>query len=109
MAVSVDEHGHLTNAADWSEEVAQALARAAGIELGTDHWRVIAVVRDFHGETGVAPSMRPLVKLVRERLGPDLGASIALMRLFPPSYAERGGSARLIAQIAGLPVPDGCL
>ena len=56
-------------------------------------------------KTGAAPSMRPLVKLVREQAGPDLGSSIALMRLFLPD-TMRGGSARLIAQIAGLPVPE---
>ena len=52
--------------------------------------------------------MRPLVKLVRERVGPELGSSIALMRLFPPDKM-RGGSARLVALIAGLPVPENCL
>ncbi len=35
--------------------------------LGEDHWRVIDVVRRFHAETGVSPSMRPLVKLARQR------------------------------------------
>ena len=108
MALKVDCHGHLADAEAWSEEIASAFAEAAGIELSTDHWRVLAVVRAFYGDTGVAPSMRPLVKLVRGRLGPVLGSSIALMRLFPPD-TMRGGSARLVAQIAGLPVPDNCL
>ena len=108
MALKVDRYGHLVDAAAWSEEVASAFAEAARIELATDHWRVLAVVRAFHGDTGVAPSMRPLVKLVRERIGPELGSSIALMRLFPPDRM-RGGSARLVAQIAGLPVPENCL
>lgn len=108
MALKVDGYGHLADAAAWTEEIASAFAEAAGIELSTDHWRVLAVVRAFHDDTGVAPSMRPLVKLVRERLGPELGSSIALMRLFPPD-TMRGGSARLVAQIAGLPVPENCL
>ena len=89
MALKVDCHGHLTDAEAWSEEVASALAGGVGIDLG-------------------APSMRPLVKLVRERVGPELGSSIALMRLFPPDTL-RGGSARLVALIAGLPVPENCL
>ena len=108
MALKVDDYGHLVDAEKWSEEIASTFAEAAGIELSTDHWRVLAVVRTFHGDTGVAPSMRPLVKLVRECLGPDLGSSIALMRLFPPDTMP-GGSARLVAQIAGLPVPENCL
>lgn len=108
MALKVDGYGHLADAEAWSEEIARALADGAGIELSADHWRVLAVVRAFHGDTGVAPAMRPLVKLLRERLGPELGSSIALMRLFPPDTL-RGGSARLVARIAGLPVPADCL
>ena len=108
MALRLNQHGHLADAGDWSETVARDFAQEVGIVLDDDHWRVLRVVRDFHRDTGVAPSMRPLVKLVRERLGGGLGASIALMRLFPPGTI-RGGSARVIAQIAGLPVPEGCL
>lgn len=108
MALKVDCHGHLADAGAWSEEIASALAGSAGIDLAAEHWRVIAAVRAFHRDTGVAPSMRPLVKLVRERVGPELGSSIALMRLFPPGKL-RGGSARLVALIAGLPVPENCL
>ena len=108
MALKVDCHGHLADAEAWSEEVAGTLAGGAGIDLGREHWRILAAVRDFYRDTGVAPSMRPLVKLVRERLGPELGSSIALMRLFPPDKV-RGGSARLVALIAGLPVPENCL
>lgn len=108
MAVKVDGHGHLTDAEAWSEEVATALAGDAGIDLAADHWHVLRAVRDFHRETGVPPSMRPLVRLVRERVGAELGTSIALMRLFPPDRM-RGGSARLVALIAGLPVPENCL
>ena len=108
MALKVDSHGHLADAEAWSREIARALASGVGIDLGPDHWRVLATVRDFHRDTGVAPSMRPLVKLVRERVSPELGSSIALMRLFPPDKM-RGGSARLVALIAGLPVPENCL
>ena len=108
IALKVDHHGHLADAEAWSEEIASSFAEAARIELSTDHWHVLAVVRAFHEDTGVAPSMRPLVKLVRERVGRELGTSIALMRLFPPDRM-RGGSARLVAQIAGLPVPENCL
>ena len=108
MALKVDRHGHLADAEAWSEEVAGTLASGVGIDLAADHWRVLAAVRDFHRDTGIAPSMRPLVKLVRDRVGPELGSSIALMRLFPPDKM-RGGSARLVSLVAGLPVPENCL
>lgn len=103
VALTLDEDGHLVAAADWSPTVAATLAEQCEIELGVDHWRVLDAVRQFHAETGVSPSMRPLVRLVRERVGDELASSIALLRLFP------GSPATLVAKIAGLPRPDKCL
>ena len=103
MDVVLDADRHLADPTAWSEAVAGVLAEEEGVELGTDHWRVVAAVRRFYLETGVSPSMRPLVKLLREREGDDLASSIALMRLFPGSPATR------VARIAGLPRPDKCL
>ena len=94
--------GHLIDAETWSRAVARQLAKEDGIELDDDHWRVIEAVRDFHRDTGVVPSMRPLVRLLRER-APALASSIALLRLFP------GNPATLTAKFAGLPRPDKCL
>lgn len=101
--IETDAEGYLTDLSRWSREVAEAFARQADIVLGTDHWRVIDLVRDFYEETGVAPAMRPLVKLARERLGQEFGSSIALMRLFP------GNPAKVVARIGGLPRPTNCL
>ena len=102
MDLTLDADGHLAQTGDWSCAVAAHLAAQAAVELNADHWRVIKAVRRFHAETGVAPSMRALVKLLRER-EPALASSIALLRLFP------GNSANLVAKLAGLPRPDRCL
>ena len=101
MDLKLDAEGCLADPRAWSKEAAEALARESGIELGSDHWRVINAVRRFHAETGISPSMRPLVKLLRagER---DLASSIALLRLFPDN------PARLVAKLAGLAKPDNC-
>jgi tRNA 2-thiouridine synthesizing protein E len=99
----VDRDGHLRNLQDWSEAVAEALARKEGITMTPLHWSIIGIVRDFHRRTEVAPAMRPLVKLVRDQLGADIGNSLTLHELFP------GSPARVIARIAGLPRPKSCL
>ena len=99
----VDPDGHLRYLADWSPAVAEGLARAAGITLSPTHWLIIELVREFHQRTEVSPAMRPLVKLVRERLGSETGNSIVLHQLFPQS------PARVIARLAGLPRPKNCL
>ena len=103
MDMILDEDGHLADPHSWSESKAQMLAGIEGIELGPDHWRVINATRDFYLETGVSPSMRPLVRLMGDRVGAELAASRALMRLFP------GSPARRVARISGLPRPDKCL
>ncbi len=99
----VDRDGHLRELTDWSIEVAARLANEAGITLRAEHWAIIKLVRDFHARTEVAPAMRPLVKIVKEKLGAEVGNSLKLHELFP------GSPARTIARIAGLPRPKNCL
>jgi tRNA 2-thiouridine synthesizing protein E len=99
----LDKEGYLVDLRDWDESVAVELAARAGLTLTPEHWRIVAVLRDFYGTTGVSPSMRPLVKLVREHLGQAVGNSVRLHSLFP------GNPAKLAAKIAGLPRPTNCL
>ena len=103
LDLSLDREGYLKNISDWSNEVAEQLAGQSGITLNNNHWQLIMLVREFYRETGISPTMRPLVKLVRQRIDPELGTSIALMKLFP------GNPAKLIAKISGLPRPTNCL
>ena len=100
--IALDPDGYLKELSQWSEDLARDLAAGMEVTLTPDHWRVIDMVRAFHAETGVAPAMRPLVKLARLRLGEEFGSSIALMRLFP------GNPAKRIAKIGGLPRPTNC-
>ena len=95
--------GYLIELADWNPEVAAALAQIDGVELTQAHWQVLEVVRAFQAETGISPSMRPLVKLVREHLGDERGTSLYLLELFP------GNPAKVAARIAGLPRPSHCI
>ncbi len=103
MALKLDADRHLTDPDAWSPSVAESLANDAGIGLTDAHWRVLRALRAFYAETGVAPTMRPLVRLVRDRVGEDLASSLALMRLFT------GDAAGTAAKLAGLPHPDKCL
>ena len=98
----LDKEGFLRNLSDWSPAVAADLARADGIELSNEHWEVIEVVRDFYREYHIAPATRVLVKIIADRLGPDKGKSIYLMRLFS------GKPAKLVCKIGGLPKPPNC-
>ena len=100
---ATDQEGYLVNLEDWTPEVAGLLAERESIELTPDHWELIEVMREFYQTFEQAPSMRPLVKWVGQRLGTEKGRSIYLMRLFPPSPAKLG------CKIAGLPRPHHCI
>lgn len=103
MGLRVDKEGYLLELSDWSEEIAGTLAEHEGVALTDAHWAVIRVLRGFYQETGVSPAMRPLVKLVGEKLGGDKASSLYLLSLFP------GNPAKLAAKIAGLPRPTNCI
>ena len=103
MDLELDNDGYLKELSAWNPKVAVVLAAAEELDLTDAHWDVLSVLRDFHHETGVSPSMRPLVKLVRESLGEDKGTSIYLLGLFP------GNPAKVAAKIAGLPRPTNCI
>jgi dissimilatory sulfite reductase related protein len=95
--VDVDAEGFLTDPEQWNEEIAEAIARDAGIEeLTPRHWQVVRFMRERYLATGSAPSIRAL--------GKESGVPVKeLYELFPK------GPARLAARIGGIPKPKGCI
>jgi tRNA 2-thiouridine synthesizing protein E len=95
--VSRDAEGFLTDPRQWNEEIAEALAREAGIaELTPRHWQVVRFMRETYLATGEAPSIRTL--------GKASGVPVKeLYELFPK------GPAKLAARIGGIPKPHGCI
>ncbi|MGZ5032911.1 MAG: TusE/DsrC/DsvC family sulfur relay protein [Usitatibacter sp.] len=79
-----DSEGYLIEPRNWSEDIATALARRDGIELGDDHWDVIRFMRRHYEEHQVAPDSRHVVRHLVERLGPQ--ARNLLFELFPYGY-----------------------
>jgi TusE/DsrC/DsvC family sulfur relay protein len=95
--VDVDAEGFLTDPQQWNEEIAEAIARDAGIEeLTPRHWQVVRFMRERYLTTGAAPSIRAL--------GKESGVPVKeLYELFPK------GPAKLAAKIGGIPKPKGCI
>ncbi|WP_327433548.1 TusE/DsrC/DsvC family sulfur relay protein [Streptomyces sp. NBC_01236] len=96
-AVPVDDDGFFTDPAQWTEPMAEQIAREAGIETLTDrHWTVIRFMRAQFAEKGTGPTVRVL--------GKTSGVSVKeLYQLFPK------GPAKTAAKIAGIPKPRGCI
>jgi tRNA 2-thiouridine synthesizing protein E len=92
-----DEEGFLQDPALWTEEVGKDLAAAEGIErLNEDHWKVIRILREYHGKFNVAPP----VQMVCKRTGLQVKH---VHQLFP------GGLVKCACKVAGLPKPTGCI
>ena len=100
---ALDKDGYLRDHTAWTEQIALQLAELEGITLTERHWRVIKLLRSYYARTDIAPTMRPLVKLVKTEFGQEIGSSALLMGLF-------GGSpAKVAAKISGLPRPTNCI
>lgn len=100
--VRLDEHGHLVNAGDWTEAVANALAQRDAVLLDDGHWWLIRFVREYHLRYDNPPLMRTLVAELKAA-GRSGDGSRYLYRLFPD------GPVRLACKYGGLPKPDWCL
>jgi tRNA 2-thiouridine synthesizing protein E len=91
-----DADGFLADPSQWSEELAEQLAREVGIRsLEETHWRVIRFIREYYLQNGRAPLHRELKK----------GSGMTLMEiegLFP------GGIKMGARLLAGLPNPKSC-
>ncbi len=101
--LATDAAGYLRDRADWSEALAQELARRDGLILTEDHWQVLRFVRQYHDEFAMTPGMRLLVRAIAKQLGEDKGNSRYLYRLFPD------GPAKQACRYAGLPKPVSCI
>jgi len=98
-----DSEGFLLDLNDWTPEIAQAVADTVNIQLSEEHWLVINATRAFYLEFDQSPSMRLLVKWLKNNDLTHLATSIKLMSLFGES------PARQASLISGLPKPDNCL
>ena len=101
--LETDEEGYLVNLSDWTEDVANVIAKAENVEMSENHWEVVNFLREYYNEYQIAPAVRVLTKAIGKKLGPDKGNSKYLYELFP--Y----GPAKQACKIAGLPKPTGCV
>ncbi|MFM2483656.1 TusE/DsrC/DsvC family sulfur relay protein [Celerinatantimonas yamalensis] len=101
--IETDAEGYLLDSTQWSEELASVIANSEGINLSEPHWQVVHFVRDFYLQFNTSPAIRPLVKAMGKKYGPEKGNSRYLYRLFPK------GPAKQATKIAGLPKPARCI
>ena len=103
LALATNDQGFLLNAADWDEQVAEALAAANHIQLTDAHWEIIRFMRDYYQQFKHLPNARVFAKAIAKTLGEDKGNSRYLLKLFPD------GPLKYTCKLAGLPKPPTCL
>jgi tRNA 2-thiouridine synthesizing protein E len=97
VTIEVDGEGFLTNPAQWTRDIAAAIAGEEGIrELLPAHWQVIDFIREEFKTNGAVPTIRRINKA-------GVVSTKELYDLFP------GGPAKKAAKIAGLAKPAGCV
>lgn len=95
--ISVNAEGYMTDANQWTREIAEFLAKQEGINVLTpEHWKIIEYCR----ETGVASGKSPTLRQITTGTGVS---TKELFTLFPK------GPAKKVAKIAGLGKPEGCV
>lgn len=88
--------GFLKDPTTWTRELAERVASFVPLVLTEEHWKILTWARADYLEHGASPNIRRL----------SLGAAVAvrdLYALFP------GRPGVLIAMLAGIPKPAGCL
>ena len=95
VAVQLNDEGYMTDASEWTKEIAAELAKEEGIELSDKHFEVLEFLRNANakGET-----------LTIRRVGKSGITDIkGLYQLFP------GGPLKHSSKIAGIPKPASCV
>jgi len=94
--IDVNEEGYLTNASQWNEAIAAAIAVEEGVGPLTDaHMKVVNYLREQQAK-GAALTIRSMGKS-------GVVTTKELYDLFP------GGPLKKSSKIAGIPKPVGCI
>ena len=101
--IQLSEAGWLENLDEWSEELAEQIARNEQIpELTEEHWNIINLARQHFQENGVVAEPRAFSKMMKKLYGKDKSDQKYIYSLFPT------GLIKCANKVAGLPRPKGC-
>jgi len=101
--IEVNEQGYLVNLENWSEDVAETIARLDGYELKVDHWELILYVREYFLEKQTCPTMHTIVQDLapkNTRFHDRKSYEKHIYSLFPNDPCHE------VCKLAGLPMPQ---
>ena len=95
--IETTPNGYLVNVEDWSEALAEVIAKEEGVELTEKHWDLMNYLRDeYINNGGNQPNTRNIVKAMSAKWGEKI-AQKDIYDLFPKDPSKQGG------RISGLP------
>jgi len=97
--LAVDFEGYLVDPSQWTERVAEELARQEGIVLSEEHWVVIRFIREYYEQHHIAPDARHVMKHLAATKGAGKAGRNDLFVLFPYGYVKQA------CKIAGMRKP----
>jgi dissimilatory sulfite reductase related protein len=95
VALEVNDEGYLTDASQWTKEVAEEIAKELKIELTDKHYQVINFLREKYLE-GTPLTIRKVGK-----------SGIVDIKEFYTLFP--GGPLKISSKIAGIPKPTSCV
>ncbi|MDH5571760.1 MAG: TusE/DsrC/DsvC family sulfur relay protein [Gammaproteobacteria bacterium] len=95
---SILTDGRLANVDQWTPDIANAFAKADGIELTNAHWDLITLMRGYYAKYNTSPVRKLLKREIAKSLGPELANDDYLMSMFPNDIQIQG------TRIAGIPI-----
>jgi tRNA 2-thiouridine synthesizing protein E len=96
---ATDNEGYLLDPAQWSEQVALAIAAREDIVMTDAHWEIVCFVRDYYETYQSVPENRTLLKMLRERHGREIATRKYIHTLFPYGFGQQA------CKIAGMRKP----
>ncbi len=100
--ILLSEAGWLEDLSEWSEKVAEGIAKNENVTLTDEHWDIINTARTYFDEYGTVAEPRVFSKLMKEKYGADRSSQQYIYSLFPYGLIKSAN------KIAGLPRPKGC-
>jgi TusE/DsrC/DsvC family sulfur relay protein len=97
--IDIDDEGYLVDPGDWSEPVAEELARRENLRLDRLHWQVIEFMRGYLEQRQIAPDARYVIRHLADEVGLGEEARTRLFELFPYGYVRQA------CKIAGMRRP----
>lgn len=97
--IDIDDEGYLVDPGDWSESVAEEIARRENLQLDRLHWQVIEFMRRCLEQRQIAPDARYVIRHLADEVGLGDEARTKLFELFPYGYVRQA------CKIAGMRRP----